>query len=399
MPPKIQTTLYEFILEHPEYENLFYEYCDDNEISIYNISCKDAKHIIKWYCPNHNYTWTDYIYNRTKYSNLAPCCAHHVPTPEYNFAVLYPEYVKDWDYEQNTKLPEQYLPFCHDRVYWKCHKCGNKWNTMLTSRCQRLSSCPKCSQAHTSKAEMLLTEYIKKTFPKTSKTKIENTEFDIFIPEIRVAIEYDGYPWHLNKQDTHNKKLDIANRNNFTLINIAEYKNTPEIIQSVKNQYSDKHNVIYYEVKSNYTLDGLLELVRAYFNERAHINLGDMEKEKVTKIITKTASRELGNSLWNSTEVPWIRDWIAPKDIDKAKSITPSSSTDITIKCPNCGREWETKAHWLKKQFRGCSKRSGGCGYTKGLEEQLEASSEGFRRSYNSRADKLKEQRENKKQD
>ena len=121
MPPKIQTTLYEFILEHPEYENLFYEYCDDNEIFIEDISIRNGRFNAHWYCSKHNYYWYAPVNNRVQFP-VPPCCAHRVPTSEYNFAVLYPEYLKDWDYEQNTKSPEQYLPFSHDRVYWKCHK-------------------------------------------------------------------------------------------------------------------------------------------------------------------------------------------------------------------------------------------------------------------------------------
>lgn len=396
MPRKIEITLYDYICNHPEVENLFYEY-SDSKIAIDKISAKNTANKVRWYCEKHKYSWEDTVFNRINYPQ-APCCAHHVPTEEYNFAVLYPDIAIDWDYTANTKLPEQYLPNSHERIYWKCHKCKNEWNTKLFSRTQRLTSCPKCSLAHTSKAEMILLEMFKKTFTKSHKGKIDNLEYDIIIPEIKVLIEYDGYPWHLEKKDMHIRKLQTAVSNGYTLINIAEYKDRQDIIQDVRNQYTDKHNVIYYSVSSNYNLDGLLDLVREYFKKVGNISLNSIDKNEVANIIMKTSAKELNNSLWNSTEIPWIRDWIAPKDIDKAKSITPSSSTDITIKCPNCGREWTTKAHWLKKQFRGCTKRSGGCGFNEGLNEQLERSSDVFRNNYLNRADKLKEQRENKKQ-
>ncbi len=58
---------------------------------------------------------------------------------------LYSELIIDWDYEQNKKLPEEYLPSSNIKVHWKCHVCGYKWETQIACRAIRNYGCPSCS--------------------------------------------------------------------------------------------------------------------------------------------------------------------------------------------------------------------------------------------------------------
>lgn len=130
--------------------------------------------------------------------------------------------------------------------------------------------------------------YFKELFPNTKKMKIDGIEFDVVIPELNIAIEYDGYPWHLKKYDMHLRKLYLAKEHNLTLINIAEYKPTEEIMQLVKSQYLPEHKVIYYEVNSTYDISNLLDVVIDYFRNNG-VNLPKSDNKKVEyKHISKT---------------------------------------------------------------------------------------------------------------
>ena len=54
------------------------------------------------------------------------------------------EYIADWDWEKNTSIglkPEQITTGSRTRVYWKCHVCGGKWDTVMKER----RGCPYCS--------------------------------------------------------------------------------------------------------------------------------------------------------------------------------------------------------------------------------------------------------------
>lgn len=372
MPRHIENTLFNYIKQHPELQHLIAEYSDKNEIPITEISCKDTSKGIKWYCKKCDHEWEERVYNRIRYPST-PCCMHKHPTKYYNLATEFPQIAIDFDESKNNgKKVTDYLPFSHEKVWWKCHTCGHEWQTVVTARCgKRPSRCPNCVQAHTSKAERILYAYFKEHFPLTKKTKINNVEYDVFIPELNLAIEYDGYPWHTAKKDMHIKKLNIARQNGFTLLNIAECKNTPEVMQEVRNQYTPEHNVMYFPVDYNYNLEPLLPQLIVYLENMGGIKLPAPRLDVVQSIIKDTKMVEIPDSLWNSEDIPWIRNWIAPQDIQKAKVMKAGTSQTITIRCPNCGREWDTPVHWIKKQFRGCTKRSGGCGYQGQMGNQL----------------------------
>lgn len=384
-----KTTLYDYCMEHPEVRHLIDEYDTSlNEKSIHEIGANTGKTKVYWHCDKHNYTWQDYPANRVKYPK-APCCTGRVALDNNNALALYPEIFNDFEQELNPKVdPSNLLPYSHVRINWKCHKCGHVWDTECGDRVRRLSGCPNCSSRQTSKAEKLLIGYFKSMFPETKKMKIDNTEFDVVIPELKIAIEYDGYPWHTKKKDQHIKKLKIANDNGITLINIAEYKNTTEIYAAVQNQYTSEHRVLYHEVSSDYNLTGLLPLVIEYFKQNG-INLPQADNNMVQKILSEAQMKELDDSLWNSTEIPWIRNWIAEEDVPRARCLSQGSSENIRITCPNCGRQWDTKVHWIKKQFRGCTKRAGGCGFQGLMGNQLANSSASFKKGNESRKEYL----------
>lgn len=45
-------------------------------------------------------------------------------TENYNFAVIYPETAKHWDYNKNKSKPQSFPPRSHLMVHWKCPECG-----------------------------------------------------------------------------------------------------------------------------------------------------------------------------------------------------------------------------------------------------------------------------------
>lgn len=383
-----KTTLYKYCMEHSEARHLLEEYdISLNEKSIHEIGANTSVKV-HWYCKKHEYRWEETVSNRTNRPNT-PCCTGRAATSTRNLASMFPEILRDFDYENNNEInPETLLPYSHIRINWKCHKCGYKWNTKCGDRVRKLTSCPNCSSRQTSKAEKLLIDYFKELFPETKKTKIEGVEFDVVIPELKIAIEYDGYPWHLEKYDNHLRKLCLAKENDLTLINIAEYKATKEIREDVEKQYSQEHKVIYYEVNSTYDISNLLDIVIDYFRENG-VKLTKPDREKVISILEQAQMRQIPDSIWNSKDIPWIRNWISPEDIALAQCIKAGSAENIRITCPNCERQWETRAHWIKKQFRGCTKRSGGCGFQGLMGDQLAKSSETFKKCNNSRREYL----------
>lgn len=56
--------------------------------------------------------------------------------------------VLDWNYEKNDPLlPEMFSIYSNEYVWWRCHKCGHEWKTMINHRGGKSrSGCPKCSE-------------------------------------------------------------------------------------------------------------------------------------------------------------------------------------------------------------------------------------------------------------
>jgi rubrerythrin len=52
----------------------------------------------------------------------------------------------DWDYEANEHQPEYYTSGSGEKVHWKCHICGHKWETAICNRTRDYKNgCPLCS--------------------------------------------------------------------------------------------------------------------------------------------------------------------------------------------------------------------------------------------------------------
>lgn len=52
----------------------------------------------------------------------------------------------DWDYELNEHTPEYYTKGSGERVNWRCHVCGYKWQTAICDRSRGYKNgCPLCS--------------------------------------------------------------------------------------------------------------------------------------------------------------------------------------------------------------------------------------------------------------
>lgn len=95
----------------------------------------------------------------------------------------------------------------------------------------RTGGCLSCYKAQTaSKAEIEVKEYIKSIYSgeiiDNSRKIIAPYELDIYLPELKLAFEYDGTYWHnLREQEYpgyHAKKDKLALKQNIKLIHIKE---------------------------------------------------------------------------------------------------------------------------------------------------------------------------------
>ena len=57
---------------------------------------------------------------------------------------MHPELLKEWDYENNIIKPEKITYGSGKKVWWRCSKCGQRWESAPLTRSKGIG-CPVCA--------------------------------------------------------------------------------------------------------------------------------------------------------------------------------------------------------------------------------------------------------------
>lgn len=116
---------------------------------------------------------------------------------------------------------------------WKCVKCGNEFaQKIYTTHFNEEGNMPRCLKCFPkingfSYKELELLDFCKQYFPDAAKNKqlIKPLEVDICIPELKLAIEFNGIYFHCIQntvQGQHMRKTILCNEKGYRLIHIWE---------------------------------------------------------------------------------------------------------------------------------------------------------------------------------
>lgn len=137
-----------------------------------------------------------------------------------------------------------------DRVDILC-KNGHTANQLVSTIMQYKHNCPQCVQP-VSLLEKELREFISNEYDGwtiyNDRTLLEGKEVDILLPDLGLAIEFNGIYWHSKQGKTYHKdKSDLAESYDFQLIHITDYSwlNKQEIVKSMLRSKLGKTSKIY----------------------------------------------------------------------------------------------------------------------------------------------------------
>lgn len=166
----------------------------------------------------------------------------------------FPQLLAEWDYEKNSVSPDQVTEHSNNKFWWRC-RLNHSWQATASNRGYHGSRCPECNPA-TSRAEIYLYSECKAVFPNVLwRSKIDGKEVDIYLPDHKIAIEFDGQFWHKEKGAKDQLKSDALQAAGVQLIRI----------RSAKNQPSGGIDVVYQEeARMNYQ-----DIANAMFDELA----------------------------------------------------------------------------------------------------------------------------------
>ena len=107
----------------------------------------------------------------------------------------YPNLVNEWHPTLNIGLfPENFSYGSRKKVWWQCSR-GHNWDTTISSR-TRGGGCRYCSNQSSKNEVRLFTELSTIFTNVTNRKNILGFEIDVFLKDIKVAIEYDGKFFH-----------------------------------------------------------------------------------------------------------------------------------------------------------------------------------------------------------
>ena len=221
-----------------------------------------------WNCNKCSGKYEMSICNRIMKSRGCPYCTSNKVLKGYNdLQTKNPELVEsEWDWDKNNRKglkPDEITSGSNTKAWWKCSKCKHEWETVVKNRTVSKSGCPACAK-RVSRQENEVAEYVNsylsKHYADITYTMLRSLKFkriyemkkidpdtvlsndlqehllkelDIYIPELSLAIEYDGDYWHddevmllrcgLTNEDAHRIKQLLCKHVGIELLFISEH--------------------------------------------------------------------------------------------------------------------------------------------------------------------------------
>ena len=178
----------------------------NNKLTPYDVVEKTDKKVW-WKCDQgDDHEWISRIDHRANGSECPVCAGRKVVLSNCLFT-MNPKLSEEWHPTRNGLLTAfEVTSGTHTKVWWKCDKGDDhEWRTSIVHRSNG-KNCPFCTLTPQSKQELTITfeliQFFKDINPKGFKTIVKGKlwSIDIYIPQLKLGIEFDGSYWHKDKR-------------------------------------------------------------------------------------------------------------------------------------------------------------------------------------------------------
>ena len=180
---------------------------------------------VEWLCPE-GHEWSASPWNRQR-GQECPYCGNKATLPGYNdLATTHPHLWREAVERQEPCRANE----SQRRVLWRCGECSHEWKSSPRNRALRGDSCPACSKVRISKPEREVRDFLEElgyTPLYNDRIVLRGRELDIYLPELKLAIEVNGDYWHsrgrvqathgVSPEQYHGSKRDDASRGGVAL--------------------------------------------------------------------------------------------------------------------------------------------------------------------------------------
>ncbi len=304
----------------------------------YKLTTRNSRKV-NWVC-EYGHKWQTSISARTRVNRTGcPYCSGRLAIcGETDFETLNPILMREWDYEYNNKnkIFACELTKCNPtKVGWICPICDYHYVATVSHRVNG-TACPKCAnQMKTSFPEQAIFFYLKKNF-----SNVENRwndlgkEIDVFVPEIKVGIEYDGAYFHntnaaIKREEEKYNKLKAMG---ITLIRVRE--------KGLETSYAD-YSLKLEKRNNDKTLEEvikqIIDIIEITTNKKCNkdINISRDRAEIYSQYIVQIKENSIENKY-----PELVKEWDYEKNIIKPNQVTIGSGLKAWWKC-NLGHSYE----------------------------------------------------------
>lgn len=156
-----------------------------------------------------------------------------------NLKTCFPELLCEWDYELNSKLPEQYSLYSNYSVYWICKKCGYKYKSVIANRTKGGNGCPLCRETKIEKKVKIILK---------SNNILFNFQKSFLDCMYKKRLRFDFYLF------LHNILIETQGRQHYVPIDFAGKGSEWANIEFEKNQIRD-------QIKRDYCKNNGIKLI------------------------------------------------------------------------------------------------------------------------------------------
>ena len=263
-----------------------------------------------------------------------------------DFGTLQADLMDEWDWVVNKDIDPYGIPEGYSKkAGWICRdNRDHRWSAVVAYRSNG-TGCPHCFKARqTSIPQLTIYFMFKKVLHNTvNRGRLVESEADVKLEDVKLALEYDGMAWHIDAEKRY-KKNEEAKSIGYDFICIVEYN----------DRYDDKTIVIdkeskfimYFNIKNNYAgMEELCNTLIAMVNQAYSLDI------KHTKDDYKSALKEA--RLWLNKVLTgesfadkfkyympiWDKDANDEIGLDP-NNIGPYVHIKANWKCTQCGHTW-----------------------------------------------------------
>ncbi len=293
-----------------------------------------------WWLGKCGHEWEAAIYSRST-GNGCPYCANLRVLIGYNdLETEIPDVAREWHPTKNGELtPRDVVAKANKKVWWSCSVCGNEWQAVIAKRAIG-QGCPICAKGNNiSFHEKAIAFYLREVGLDVAENYrpdwLDPFELDVYLPNLRTAVEYDGYPWHEDIEKDL-RKSRLCKQNGIELIRVRDNR-CPEI--------DDGYICHYIPGRNGNALNKAIRSVIATLQINGSLSPEHEVEVDVAKdrmhIYDLMGLRKQENSFAQMCP-DLIGEWHYERNgTMRPEDVTPYSDKKVWWKCRKHGHEWE----------------------------------------------------------